>query len=157
MLSFLLSSLIRYLEKSPISKKIKILYYFWGQNINNRNKILHDKGAKRLGANGKVGERTQGRTGKWAKRPGGETTRDERESGRNDSGANGKVGETTRIRSGTVFFFFESDQTRLSHRYSKKYVPLSDTVISRFRYLNCKLYIAHSSSSNSYTLFTDIN
>ena len=35
--------------------------------------------------------------GKWAKRPGGETTRGERESGRNDSGANGKVGETTRI------------------------------------------------------------
>ena len=48
-------------------------------------------------ANGKVGETTQGRTGKWAKRPGGETIRGERESGRNDSGANGKVGETTRI------------------------------------------------------------
>ena len=44
-----------------------------------------------------MGETTQGRTGKWAKRPGGETTRGERESGRNDSGANGKVGETTRI------------------------------------------------------------
>ena len=43
-------------------------------------------------ANGKVGETTQGRTGKWAKRSGGE-----RESGQNDSGANGKVGETTRI------------------------------------------------------------
>ena len=65
------------------------------------------KGAKRLGwggggwegANGKVGETTQGRTVKWAKRPGGETTRGERESVRNDSGANGKVGETTRIHS----------------------------------------------------------
>ena len=45
-----------------------------------------------------MGETTQGRTGKWAKRPGGETIRGERESGRNDSGANGKVGETTRIR-----------------------------------------------------------
>ena len=44
-----------------------------------------------------MGETTQGRAGKWAKRPGGETTRGERESGRNDSGANGKVGETTRI------------------------------------------------------------
>ena len=44
-----------------------------------------------------MGETTQGRTGKWAKRPGGETTQCERESGRNDSGANGKVGETTRI------------------------------------------------------------
>ena len=46
----------------------------------------------------KVGETTQGRTGKRAKRSGVETTRGERESGRNDSGANGKVGETTRIR-----------------------------------------------------------
>ena len=45
-----------------------------------------------------MGETTRGRTGKWAKRPGGETTLGERESGRNDSGANGKVGETTRIR-----------------------------------------------------------
>ena len=45
-----------------------------------------------------MGETTQGRTGNWANRPGGETTRSERESGRNDSGANGKVGETTRIR-----------------------------------------------------------
>ena len=44
-----------------------------------------------------MSETTQGRTGKWAKRPGGETTRGERESGRNDSGANVKVGETTRI------------------------------------------------------------
>ena len=44
-----------------------------------------------------MGETTQGRTGKLAKRPGGETNRGERESGRNDSGANGKVGETTRI------------------------------------------------------------
>ena len=44
-----------------------------------------------------MGETTQGRTGKWAKRPGSETTRGERESGRNDSGANGKVSETTRI------------------------------------------------------------
>ena len=50
------------------------------------------------GANGKVGETTQGRTGKWAKRPGVETIRGEMERGRNDSGANGKVGETTRIR-----------------------------------------------------------
>ena len=47
--------------------------------------------------NGKVGETTQGRTGMWANRPGGEMTRGERESGRNGSGANGKVGETTRI------------------------------------------------------------
>ena len=45
-----------------------------------------------------MGETTQGRTGNWANRPGGETTRSERESGRNDSGAKGKVGETTRIR-----------------------------------------------------------
>ena len=44
-----------------------------------------------------MGETTQGRTGKWAKRLGGGTTRGERESGRNDSGANGKVGETTRV------------------------------------------------------------
>ena len=44
-----------------------------------------------------MGETTQGRTWKWAKRPGGETTRGKKESGRNDSGANGKVGETTRI------------------------------------------------------------
>ena len=44
-----------------------------------------------------MGETTQGRTGKWAKRPGGETTRGERENGRNDSGANTKVGEATRI------------------------------------------------------------
>ena len=56
------------------------------------------KGRNGSGANVKVGEMTQKRTGKWwAKRPGGETTRGERESGRNDSGANGKVGETTRI------------------------------------------------------------
>ena len=45
-----------------------------------------------------MGEMIQGRTGKWAKRPGDETTRGERESGRNDSGANGKVGETIQIR-----------------------------------------------------------
>ena len=50
------------------------------------------------GANGKVGETSQGRRGKWAKRHGDETTRGENESWRNDSGANGKVGETTRIR-----------------------------------------------------------
>ena len=55
-----------------------------------------------MGANGKVGETTQGRTGKWAKRPGGETTRGERECGRNDPGANGKVGETTGIPSAWV-------------------------------------------------------
>ena len=48
-----------------------------------------------------MGETTQRQMGKWAKRPGGETTRGECESGRNDSGANGKVGETTRIRYGT--------------------------------------------------------
>ena len=42
-----------------------------------------------------MGETTQGRTGKWAKR-----LRGERESGRNDSGANGKVGETTQGRTG---------------------------------------------------------
>ena len=39
-----------------------------------------------------MGETTQGRTGKWATRPGGETTRGDMESGRNDSGVNGKVG-----------------------------------------------------------------
>ena len=93
MLSFLLTSLIRYHEKSPISKKIKALYHFWGRNINNRIKIY--KGAKRLGgereigrndsgSKGKVGETTRGRNdsgrkGKWAKR-----LRGERESGRND-------------------------------------------------------------------------
>ena len=65
---------------------MKALYHFRGLNNNTRNKFLE------------VGETTQGRTGKRAKRPGGETTRGERESGRNDSGANGKVGETTRIR-----------------------------------------------------------
>ena len=95
MLSFLLTSLIRYNEKSPINKKIKDLYHFWGRNNNTRNKIFkgdettrgrtgkwakrlrgegesgrNDPGAKRLGAKGKVGETTQGRTGKWAKRPG---------------------------------------------------------------------------------------
>ena len=64
MLSFLLTSLIRCNEKSPISKKGK-------NNNNTRNKFLY-KGAKRLGgeresgrndsgANGKVGETTRGR------------------------------------------------------------------------------------------------
>ena len=53
-----------------------------------------------------MGETTQGRTGKWAKRPGGETTRGERESGRNDSGANRKVGETTRIHYKSMGVFF---------------------------------------------------
>ena len=81
-------SLIRYNEKSPISKKIKALCHFWGRNNNTRNKILQG------------GETTQGRTGKWAKR-----LRGERESGRNDPGAKrlgakGKVGETTRGRTG---------------------------------------------------------
>ena len=37
-----------------------------GERESGRN----DPGAKRLGAKGKVGETTQGRTGKWAKRPG---------------------------------------------------------------------------------------
>ena len=55
------------------------------------------KGRNDSGANGKVAKRLR-RTGKWAKRPGGKTTRGERESGRNDSVANGKVSETTRIR-----------------------------------------------------------
>ena len=53
------------------------------------------KGAKRLGANGKVGQRTRwggGGRGRGA----GETTQGERESGRTNTGANGKVGETTR-------------------------------------------------------------
>ena len=45
----------------------------------------------------KGGGTSRGPTGKWAKRPGGEKTRGERESGRNDSGAKGKAGETTRI------------------------------------------------------------
>ena len=40
---------------------------------------------------------TRGRTEKWAKRFGGETTQGERESGRNYLGANGKVVKTTRI------------------------------------------------------------
>ena len=35
--------------------------------------------------------------GKWAKLLGGETTRGERRSGRNDPWTNGKVGETNRI------------------------------------------------------------
>ena len=96
MLCFHLTSPTRYNEKSPVSKKIKALYHFWGRNNNTRNKILL-RGRKDSGAKGKVGETTQGRSEKWAKRPGGETTRGERESGRNDSGANGKVGETTRI------------------------------------------------------------
>ena len=104
MLDFLLTSLIRYNEQSPISKKIKALYHFWGRNNKNekynfirgwndsgrtgkwakrlrgeRESGRNDPGAKRLGAKGKVGETTQGRTGKWAKR-----LRGERESGRND-------------------------------------------------------------------------
>ena len=37
-----------------------------GERESGRN----DPGAKRFGANGKVGETTQGRTGMWAKRPG---------------------------------------------------------------------------------------
>ena len=41
-----------------------------GERESGRN----DPGAKRLGAKGKVGETTQGRTGKWAKRPGFEQT-----------------------------------------------------------------------------------
>ena len=44
-----------------------------------------------------MGETTQGRTGKWAKRLRGETTRGKRESERNNSGSNGKVVEMTRI------------------------------------------------------------
>ena len=67
-----------------------------------------------------MGETTQGRTGKWAKRPGGETTRGERESGRNDSGANGKVGETTRILS--VYHVVQVNVTlsygKVDHGYS---------------------------------------
>ena len=95
MLSFLLTSLIRYNEKSPISKKIKALYHseteiiileieFYkgakrlrGEQESGRNDSggeresgRNDQGAKRLGANGKMGETTQGRTGKCAKRPG---------------------------------------------------------------------------------------
>ena len=93
MFSFLLTSLIHYNENSPISKKIKALYHFWGEIIILEIKFY--KGAKRLvgerrsgrndaGANGKVGETTRGlndsgRMGKWAKR-----LRGERESGRND-------------------------------------------------------------------------
>ena len=66
-----------------------------------------------------MGETTQGRTGKWAKRPGGETTRGERDSGRNDSGANGKVGETTRIQ---IWFFNKiimDGQKVVGHRHQK--------------------------------------
>ena len=70
MLSFLLTSLIRYHEKSPISNKIKTLYHFEAEILTIEIKFY--KGVKRLGG--------------------------ERESGRNDSGANGKVGETTRVR-----------------------------------------------------------
>ena len=88
MLSFPLTSLIRFNEKSPINKKIKASYHFWGRNNNTRNKILWRR-RNDSGANGKVGATTQGRTGKWAKRPGGETTR-----------AKGKVGETTQGRTG---------------------------------------------------------
>ena len=69
MLSFLLTSLIRYHKKSPISNKIKTLYHFEAEILTIEIKFY--KGAKRLGG--------------------------ERESGRNDSGADGKVGETTRI------------------------------------------------------------
>ena len=61
-----------------------------------------------------MGETTQGRTGKWAKRPGGETTRGERESGRNDSGANGKVGETTRILNFFLIDKMHSCETQLT-------------------------------------------
>ena len=47
-----------------------------------------------------MGETTEGRTEIWAKPLGGETTRGERGSGRNDSGTNGKVGETTQGQTG---------------------------------------------------------
>ena len=70
MLSFLLTSLIRYHEKSPTRKKIETLYHFEAEIIVLEMKFY--RVAKRLGG--------------------------ERESGRNDSGVNGKVGETTRGR-----------------------------------------------------------
>ena len=95
LLSFLLTSLICYNEKISIRKKIKVLPTFEAEIIILEIKFY--KGRNDSRANGKLGETTRGLTGKWAKRPGGETTRGERESGRNDSGANGKVGETTRI------------------------------------------------------------
>ena len=47
-----------------------------------------------------MGETIRGANGKV-----GETTRDERDSGRNDSVANGKVGETTRILLLCKYFF----------------------------------------------------
>ena len=93
MLSFF-PSLIRYNEKSSISKKKIKLYTTYEAEIMVLE-IKCYKGAKRLrgergsgrndsGANGKVGETTRGRNdsgrkGKWAKR-----LRGERESGRND-------------------------------------------------------------------------
>ena len=96
MLSFHLTSLIRYNEKSPINKKIKALYHIeaeiiiileikfykggettrgpkekWAKRLRREwERGRNDPGAKRLGAKGEVGETTQGRTGKWAKRPG---------------------------------------------------------------------------------------
>ena len=43
----------------------------WAKRLRGeRESGRNDPGAKRLGAKGKVGETTQGRTGKWAKRPG---------------------------------------------------------------------------------------
>ena len=82
MLSFLLTSLIRYHEKSPISKKIKTLYHAETLII----EIKFYKRAKLLGGKWESGRNDSGANWKV-----GETTRGERESGRNDSGANGKV------------------------------------------------------------------
>ena len=43
----------------------------WAKRLRGeRESGRNDPGAKRLEAKGKVGETTQGRTGKWAKRPG---------------------------------------------------------------------------------------
>ena len=47
-------------------------------------------------ANGKVGETTRGER-ESGRNDGGETTQGERESGRKDTGANGKVSEMIRI------------------------------------------------------------
>ena len=67
--SFLFTSLIHYNENSPIIKKIKALYHFI-KFYKGAGGGRNDSGVGG-GCNGKVRETTQGRTGKWAKRPGG--------------------------------------------------------------------------------------
>ena len=55
-----------------------------------------------------MGETTQGRTGKWAKQPGGETTRGERESGRRLRGERESGRNDPDSLGGDVFGFFSS-------------------------------------------------